>query len=209
MLLATTLKAHRGFYSGVFNLQVSVNSPFAAVAWQTRPSPAGESDSAHEATTVDDAAQVADARELAALQARDREVRNHELAHQAAGGAFVTGGIQFSYQRGSDGRYYAVGGEVSISTAAVAGDPAATLRKMAVVRRAATAPADPSAQDLKVAAQAAAAASQAAAELMQQRQAAEKTESITANNDSTAEQRAYQANGPGQDAPRPVLDLLA
>lgn len=103
----------------------------------------------------------AEAGAVADLRARDREVRSHEQAHRAAGGRYVSGGVHLDYQRGPDGRYYAVGGDVSVSTSPVPGDPQATLRKMAAVRRAALAPAEPSSQDLKVAAQAAVAASRA------------------------------------------------
>lgn len=93
-------------------------------------------------------------RELQDLKQRDREVRQHEQAHVAAGGSHVRGGASFSYQRGPDGRQYATGGEVQIDTSAVPGDPAATVRKMQAVKRAAMAPAEPSAQDRAVAAEA-------------------------------------------------------
>lgn len=88
------------------------------------------------------------------LSARDREVRAHEMAHVAAGGQYVRGGAHFEYQKSPDGKLYAVGGEVSIDTSKVSGDPEATIRKMQIVRRAALAPAKPSAQDRAVAAQA-------------------------------------------------------
>lgn len=109
------------------------------------------------------------AQAVAELRRRDREVRTHERAHMAAGGQHVTGGMRLDHQRGPDGRYYAVGGEVSISTSPVPGDPQATLEKMQTVRRAALAPAEPSAQDLRVAAQAAAAAAQARRDIAEQR----------------------------------------
>lgn len=104
-------------------------------------------------------------RELEEMQARDREVRQHEAAHVAAGGAHVRGGASFSYRRGPDGRSYAVGGEVQIDSSAVPNDPEATIRKMRAVQAAAMAPAEPSGQDRSVAAQAAQAATQARAEL--------------------------------------------
>ncbi len=93
-------------------------------------------------------------RELQKLKAIDREVRAHELAHISVGGRYITSGAQFSYQKGPDGQLYAVGGDVSIDTAKVPGDPRATLLKAQVVVRAALAPANPSAQDKNVAAQA-------------------------------------------------------
>ena len=97
----------------------------------------------------------AEQRVLQKLKIRDREVRAHELAHMAVGGQYITSGAQFSYEKGPDGKLYAVAGEVGIDTAKVPGDPRATLLKAQVVARAALAPANPSAQDRNVAAQAA------------------------------------------------------
>lgn len=91
---------------------------------------------------------------LAQLRARDQEVRVHEAAHAAVGGQYA-GSASFQYKRGPDGRNYAVGGEVGISTGAVSGDPRATLEKARTIRAAALAPAEPSAQDRRVAAEAA------------------------------------------------------
>lgn len=88
------------------------------------------------------------------LAGRDRQVRNHEQAHVAAGGSSVTGGPSYSFQTGPDGRRYAVGGEVPIDASEVPGDPKATIAKARQIRRAALAPADPSPQDRAVAASA-------------------------------------------------------
>jgi hypothetical protein len=112
--------------------------------------------------------------EIAELTTRDREVRAHEQAHAAVGGSYA-GAPSYTYSRGPDGQRYAVAGEVSIDTSAVAGDPQATLSKMEIVVRAALAPAEPSAQDLRVAAQAQAQMVQARVELAELRlsQAAE------------------------------------
>lgn len=93
-------------------------------------------------------------REVEALKKTDRAVRNHEAAHKAAAGAYARGGAQFETVVGPDGGRYAIGGEVSIDTSPVAGDPEATIKKMDQVARAALAPSDPSAQDRAVAAQA-------------------------------------------------------
>ncbi|WP_240616572.1 putative metalloprotease CJM1_0395 family protein [Marinobacter fuscus] len=106
----------------------------------------------------------AELKQLADLKARDREVRTHEAAHQAVGGQY-SGAISYTYQRGPDGAQYAVGGEVPIDVAPVAGDPQATIEKMRIVRAAAMAPAQPSAQDRAVAAQAMQTMLQAQAEL--------------------------------------------
>ena len=102
------------------------------------------------------------------LSARDREVRAHEQAHANVGGRYA-GSPTYSFQRGPDGKQYAVGGEVSIDVSPIAGDPQATIEKAAIVRRAALAPAQPSAQDRAVAAEATAIEQQARAELLAQR----------------------------------------
>jgi len=103
------------------------------------------------------------------LKKRDREVRVHEAAHLGAAGPYASGGPSYTYKRGPDGRQYAVGGEVQIDIAEVSGDPAATLQKAHVIRRAANAPANPSSQDRRVAAQAAAMEAEALQELTELR----------------------------------------
>jgi hypothetical protein len=102
------------------------------------------------------------------LKSRDSEVRAHELAHMMVGGNLVRKGVSYQYQTGPDGQRYAVGGEVSIDSSAVSGDPAATIRKMEQVKRAAMAPADPSAADRAVASSAAETEAAARQQLMQQ-----------------------------------------
>lgn len=94
-----------------------------------------------------------DAQEIAQLKARDQEVRAHEQAHAATGGQYA-GSPQYEYTTGPDNKRYATGGEVSIDISE-AQTPEQTLRKMQQVRAAALAPAQPSSQDLKVAAEAA------------------------------------------------------
>lgn len=83
------------------------------------------------------------------LQSRDVEVRAHEAAHQGAGGG-MTGGASFSYQKGPDGRMYAIGGEVSISIPS-GSTPQETIRNAQQAIAAAMAPSDPSGQDFAVA----------------------------------------------------------
>ncbi len=87
------------------------------------------------------------------LKRRDAEVKAHEQAHMAAGGGIVQGGASYQYETGPDGKSYAVGGEVKIDTSSER-TPQATIRKMQQVRRAALAPAQPSATDRAVAARA-------------------------------------------------------
>ncbi|HYG89142.1 MAG TPA: putative metalloprotease CJM1_0395 family protein [Azospirillum sp.] len=91
-------------------------------------------------------------KQVTKLKEIDAKVRQHEQAHQAAGSGH-TGSASYSYQEGPDGKRYAVGGEVPIDTGSER-TPEATIRKMEAVKRAALAPADPSPQDLRVAAQA-------------------------------------------------------
>lgn len=93
-------------------------------------------------------------RQLKELQQRDREVRQHEQAHVAAGGRYVRGGPRYTFTTGPDGKRYATGGSVDIDTSPEA-TPEATIVKAQVVRRAALAPAQPSPQDRAVAAEAA------------------------------------------------------
>jgi len=107
-----------------------------------------------------------EAQEVTKLQARDKEVRAHELAHATVGGA-STGAPSYSYQTGPDGKQYAVGGEVSVDLSPVPGDPTATIAKMQKVHAAALAPASPSTQDNRVAASAAQAILQAQSELLE------------------------------------------
>ncbi|MCU1717769.1 putative metalloprotease CJM1_0395 family protein [Pseudomonas sp. 5P_3.1_Bac2] len=167
----------------------STNAYFSLPANGQRAARAGEQSSASPSTasnSVDDSSASAakyDQRRLSAsdaeqrivqaeqeeirhLSRRDQEVRAHEQAH-AAVGANHAGAPSYSYTYGPDGKRYATEGEVSISTAKVAGDPAATLRKMAKVLAAALAPAEPSAQDRQVAAQAQLLMSQAQLEVLQ------------------------------------------
>ena len=145
-------------------------------------------------------------------------------------------GVSFTYQRGPDGVQYAVGGEVGIDTSPVAGDPEATLAKAQRIRAAALAPAEPSAQDLRVAAQAAQLAVQARAEIGQQQRAeseetseaieevrdsaasdsteetGDSTQPDETNNDIAARQAQIFADNDAAvngDRPEAILDLIA
>lgn len=136
--------------------------------------------------------------ELQRLKATDQEVRRHEMAHQSNGGEH-TGGVSYEYQRGPDGQRYAVAGEVSVDHGPVPGDPRATIDKMEQVRAAALAPAEPSAQDRKVAAQASQYLMAARLELAQQQSemdsAREGATAASGQNGSSEE----EMNGPTAD----------
>ncbi|HYD68341.1 putative metalloprotease CJM1_0395 family protein [Azospirillum sp.] len=106
--------------------------------------------------------------QVSELRQADSSVRQHEAAHQSAGGAYA-GGASFQTVQGPDGRSYAVGGEVPIDISPER-DPTATIRKMETVKRAALAPSDPSPQDMRVAAQADAQKAQAQQELRREQE---------------------------------------
>ncbi len=88
------------------------------------------------------------------LKKIDAEVKKHEQAHIAAAGNLRAGGPSYKYTIGPDGGRYATSGNVRIDTTEVPDDPEATIRKAEQIKRAALAPAEPSIQDQRVAAQA-------------------------------------------------------
>ncbi|MGY6277565.1 putative metalloprotease CJM1_0395 family protein [Methylomonas sp. MgM2] len=133
--------------------------PKASVAQENAPKPIAPVDNISEINQDQQ-------RQLQILKDRDREVRNHEQAHLSAAGGLAVSGASFQFATGPDRQRYAVGGEVSIDTSAVANDPAATLRKAEMIRRAALAPVQPSAQDYNVANRAAAMANKARVDLL-------------------------------------------
>lgn len=103
--------------------------------------------------------------ELQKLKRRDAEVRAHEQAHLSAAGPYARGGASFTYERGPDGNSYAIGGEVGVDVGKEA-TPEATLVKMQIIKRAALAPASPSAADRRIASQASIREAQARQELL-------------------------------------------
>lgn len=143
--------------------------------------------------------------EIAALAARDREVRAHEAAHAAVGGQYA-GSPTYTYRRGPNGVNYAIGGEVSISTGGVPGDAQATLRKAQLIQRAALAPADPSAQDRRVAARAAQLALQARVDITAQAAAEARAEAERAVNrrERASETRESDTADDGTQGSRPL-----
>lgn len=103
------------------------------------------------------------------LESRDREVLAHEQAHLAAAGNAAAGGAKFTYEQGPDGKRYATGGEVPIKIAS-GRTPDETIRNAMQAEKAALAPANPSSQDLRVAASARQMQVQARAELAKEQQ---------------------------------------
>ncbi|QOL26218.1 hypothetical protein LP316_02645 [Thalassotalea sp. LPB0316] len=108
--------------------------------------------------------QVVEQKVIEQMKARDTEVRLHEQAHDAVGGSY-TGAPSYTYQTGPDGKRYIVDGEVSVDLSKIPNDPQATIVKMRKVYSAALAPAEPSAQDRRVAQKANKAIVEAQAEL--------------------------------------------
>ena len=125
------------------------------------------------------------------LQARDREVRNHEMQHVSAAGPYAKGGPVYEYQKGPDNKMYAVGGHVNVDTSPVPGNPEATLAKARVLQASATAPSESSSADRGVAADALAMASQAKADI------SSKSDSKTDSSEKTAKNKSMLASAYG------------
>lgn len=91
---------------------------------------------------------------LRALEERDREVREHEQQHFMTAGDCAVGGPQYTLVTATNGRSYAIGGKVNVDVSEIPNDPRGTIEKMQRIWRAALAPANPSGQDRRVAADA-------------------------------------------------------
>jgi hypothetical protein len=155
-------------------------SPYATTSAAAVNRPAGTEGASRDSTSRPlQAANPAEAGQLSPedqallrkLQARDREVRQHEQAHLSAAGGLAISGASYTYQKGPDGVNYAVGGEVSIDVSP-GKTPEETISRAQRIRAAALAPAEPSGQDRAVAAQASQMEQQARSELAQQSRAA-------------------------------------
>jgi hypothetical protein len=116
---------------------------------------------------------AAEQRRVKELAQIDEGVRAHEAAHQAAAGS-MGGAVSFSYETGPDGKSYAVGGEVPVDLSS-GQTPEQTIARAQQVRAAALAPADPSPQDLSVAAAASQMEAMARTEMAQQKLAAQRS----------------------------------
>ncbi len=158
--------------------------------------------------------------EVDRLRQRDREVKQHELAHLMTAGKYARGGTNYQFVTGPDGKRYAVSGEVALDTSEVPGDLEATLVKAKTIRRAALAPAKPSAQDLRVAAQAAQMELKAKMEISRLEDREAQKESVGATQQSFQSAVTGVVNNPyfskpqnktsGSDAlGRPPLDIKA
>lgn len=152
---------------------------------------------AREHANLDQAKQLTESEkeEVRKLKQRDTEVRAHEQSHRAAGGQYA-GAVSLDYTRGPDGNNYATEGSVPIDLSAVKDDPAATIRKMQQIKRAALAPSDPSGADRQLASQAAQIEQQSQAELRET-----KNQQINTNDSA--------AQDPNQDIAQNVSSILA
>lgn len=117
--------------------------------------------------------------QLRKLKQRDAEVRAHERAHMAAAGGNAVGGPHYEYQKGPDGKQYAIGGHVDINLSSVDGDPEESEKNAQEVRRAALAPGQPSGQDRAVAAQAASMEAKAKTEKLEEKNDEQSDENST------------------------------
>jgi hypothetical protein len=128
--------------------------------------------------------------EVSRLERTEREVTAHENAHKTSAGRFG-GPISYTYTTGPDGKRYITGGEVPIHTPATS-DPEEALSNARQVMRAAMAPADPSGQDIAVAASAAAVISDAGARMAREDDGASSKRAVNPAREIT---RAYSENG--------------
>ena len=141
------------------------------------------------------------------LSMRDQEVRAHELAHKSVGGGLASAAT-FTYQQGPDGKQYAIGGEVQIQLSP--GDtPEETLRRAQQVMSAATAPANPSAADLRAASMASNMEQEARAQQAQEQMEAAQEATIKAQKEAESVQAAQSEPLNGGRLPEEEITQLA
>ncbi|MCP4598087.1 putative metalloprotease CJM1_0395 family protein [Neptuniibacter sp.] len=178
---------------------VGLESSTASSA-STTVAAAPSSPGAQDAKSVEKKIEQQELEQTRELSKRDPEVRAHEQAHAAIGGQY-TSAPSYTYERGPDGRLYAVAGKVKIDTSPVPNDPEATLEKAEIIQRAALGVAEPSAADRAAAADARAMAAEARAEMLQQEEdmrteeaqaAAEESESEEDDDSPTAGERLQE-----------------
>lgn len=82
------------------------------------------------------------------LKSRDKEVRAHESAHSANPELVKIGAAQFDYTMGPDGKAYATGGRVTLSTGN-SKTPEEALIKAEALKKASMSPGEPSSKDFQ------------------------------------------------------------
>jgi hypothetical protein len=90
------------------------------------------------------------ARVLEKFKKADANIRSHEQLHASIG--HTTAPISYTYQKGPDGKMYAIGGHVKLDTS-LPKDPKAAAFKLDMLQKAASAPIDSSAADNNIASQ--------------------------------------------------------
>jgi CRISPR/Cas system-associated exonuclease Cas4 (RecB family) len=136
---------------------MNISNNFASIGTYTRVSQSDNSARGDEVKVDEEKKQDTQTQELSEdekrlvrdLVSRDTEVKAHEAAHKAVGGG-LTGAASYTYQRGPDGKMYAIGGEVSISMKS-GSTPEENISNARQIAAAAMAPANPSPQDYAVA----------------------------------------------------------
>jgi len=146
---------------------------------------------------VEQAEQKAEFQEIRQLERRDAEVRAHEQAHASVGGAYA-GAPSYEYETGPNGKKYAVGGEVPVSLSEEE-SPQDTINKMQTVRAAALAPAEPSSQDRRVAAEATQKIADARAELIKEASSLQEGKPKDLNAEEEPESSVSTASPKGQE----------
>jgi len=159
--------------------------PFNEDITKVKKTGEGDEQSSKQTSPTQDTSELTPSQEqqIVQLQQRDAEVRAHEAAHIAAGGAAVSGAASYSYQKGPDGKLYAVGGEVPISSSGGNSHE----EKIAMARQiqaGALAPANPSPQDLKVASSAALMEAQARQEIALEKSEEQKEKEVNTYQDN-------------------------
>lgn len=160
----------------------NANTPFSQTDTSTKGKK-GHEDNFANPQKLDEAEQ----KQVEELKKRDAEVRAQEQAHMAAAGSLARGGPTYVFQTGPDGRQYAIGGSVKIDTSP-GKTPEETARKAQQILAAAHAPADPSGQDLKVAAA-------SSMETEAAHKTAEKSEKNTEKPGTVQNEESAEANG--------------
>lgn len=89
-------------------------------------------------------------RVLEKFKRTDAQVRSHEQVHATIGQ--TTSPISYNYQKGPDGKMYAVGGSVRFDTS-IPDDPKSAAFKLDQLSKAAAGPTDPSGADTTIASQ--------------------------------------------------------
>ena len=147
-------------------------------------------------------------RSVEQLKQRDMEVRSHEQAHLSNAGQYAAGSAQYTYQKGPDGRRYAIGGEVPIDVSKES-TPEATLQKMQTVRKAALAPANPSSADRQIAAAATQKEAQARQEMQQVSADESTTGPLTGSDSSGIDTQTDETSESIPSSPRQAFTAVA